>query len=110
MNVGDTLTRYAGSQTLRRALSGLNHRRSLCTAQDANEQLVRHVDRQKLVGVYPAATFDDLCECFKLVYRNYHESGYCEEVPCGMRYSALQLLPSSLTMITRGKNRIVGTG
>lgn len=58
----------------------------------------------------PASSFAQLCEAFRLVYREYLKCGYQPPHPCGMRFTALQLLPHSRTFVATLGGGVVGTG
>ncbi len=62
------------------------------------------------LAVGPAASFEQLCQAFHLVYLEYLKCGYQARGGGRMRYTALQLLPASRTYVATRGGCVVGTG
>jgi hypothetical protein len=66
--------------------------------------------RQAELTIGPARSFEQLCQAFHLVYMEYLRHGYQTPNASQMRYSVLQLLPTSRTFVATAGTRVVGTG
>lgn len=58
----------------------------------------------------PVDSFPELCEAFRLVYRNYAACNYQSLNRMKMRYSVHQILPSCTALVARVGVNVVGTG
>lgn len=59
--------------------------------------------------VGPARSVSELIEAFSLVYQEYLKLGYCIPQKPYLRYSALQLLPSSKTIVSHDQGSVKAT-
>lgn len=55
-------------------------------------------------------SFNQICQAFRLAYLSYLKAGLVEPNEIQMRYSILQLLPTSWTMVAMVDERVVSTG
>jgi len=56
-----------------------------------------------------AQTTDELLQSYRLVYRNYLRAEYIDPHPSGMRYSAYNALPSTVTFVAKLRETVVTT-
>jgi hypothetical protein len=61
------------------------------------------------IRIGPATSVRSLCQAFGLVYREYLRCGYLEPDAIEMRYSLLNVLPTSKTFVAQAGGRVVGT-
>jgi hypothetical protein len=62
------------------------------------------------VSVAAAANFNELCEAFRLVYKEYLRCGYITPHTGVMHYSVQQVFSTSRTFVAVSDRRVVGTG
>ena len=66
-------------------------------------------DCNKPVNIAPVRSFEELGEAFHLVYHQYVRYGYMYPNASGLRFSLLDLLPTSVALVAANDENILGT-
>ena len=67
---------------------------------------LKHLDEFE---THPAASFDELKQAYRLIYKEYLARGYCSEKSSQMHFNYFCVLPETRTFVLSKKKSIVGT-